>query len=160
MAQGYSDVHVLQRINAGGFAHRPFFPLLAGGLFSCSLGSGARREPARTPRRKCGPWPRSVARALGVQSREHWQLSTGRHSEHVEPPRPMQTRVRVKTVSDEWRMHMPLACYALGCIICSVYPLATATATSSRTSMQQQQALLANPRRLTWSMLSWPHVDA
>ena len=31
------------------------------------LGSVARRKPARTPRRKCGPWPRSVARALGVK---------------------------------------------------------------------------------------------
>ena len=26
--------------------------------------------------------------------------------------------------------------------------------------MQQQQALLANPRRLIWPMLTWPHVDA
>ena len=39
-------------------------------IFSRALGSGARREPARTRRRKCGPWPRSVARARGVQSRK------------------------------------------------------------------------------------------
>ena len=35
------------------------------------------REAARTPRRKFGPRPRSVARALGVQSREDWQVTTG-----------------------------------------------------------------------------------
>ena len=39
-------------------------------VFSRALGSGAPREPAQTPRRKCGPCPRSVARAHGVQSRK------------------------------------------------------------------------------------------
>ena len=34
-------------------------------VFSRALGSVARREPARTPRRKFGPWSMSVARALG-----------------------------------------------------------------------------------------------
>ena len=37
-------------------------------IVSRALGSVARRELPRTPRRKFGPWPRSVARALGVQS--------------------------------------------------------------------------------------------
>ena len=66
-------------------------------VFSRAPGSGARREPARAPRRKCGPWSRSVARALGVQKS---QVTTGRPSEHVEPSRPMQTHVQVKKMSD------------------------------------------------------------
>ena len=41
---------------------------------------------------KCGPWPRSVARALGVQSRENWQITTGLNSDDVEPTRPIETR--------------------------------------------------------------------
>ena len=44
------------------FAHA-FFPLPAASLVSCSR-FRARREPARAPRRKCGPSQRSVARAL------------------------------------------------------------------------------------------------
>ena len=39
-------------------------------IFCRALGSGARREPARTPRRQCGSLSRSVARALGVGSRK------------------------------------------------------------------------------------------
>ena len=46
-------------------AYPPFF-LCRPRVFSRALGSGARREPVRTPQPKCGPWPRSVARALGV----------------------------------------------------------------------------------------------
>ena len=45
-----------------------FFSLPVAGLFSCSRlrgTQGARPDPVR----KFGPWPRSVARALGVQSR-------------------------------------------------------------------------------------------
>ena len=67
-------------------ALRHFF-LFRPRVFSRALGSGARSEPARAPRRKCGPWPRSVAHTLGVRSRENWQVTTGRHSEHVEPSR-------------------------------------------------------------------------
>ena len=59
---------VLLCINVFFSAHR-HFSLFGQQVFSRDLGSGARREPTRTPRRKCGPWPRSVARALGVQSR-------------------------------------------------------------------------------------------
>ena len=36
------------------FAHRRFF-ILRPRVFSRALGSGACREPARTPRRRCGP---------------------------------------------------------------------------------------------------------
>ena len=39
-------------------------------VFSCALGCGARRGPACTPRRKFWSRPGSVARAVGVQSRE------------------------------------------------------------------------------------------
>ena len=85
------------------FAHR-HFSLFRPGVFPRALGSGARKEPARTPRHKCGPWPRSVARALGVQSREKWQVTTGRHSEHVESSRPMQTTYGLKKKSDGLRM--------------------------------------------------------
>ena len=55
-------------------------------------------------RRKCGPWSRYVALALGFQSREKWQVTTGRHSEHVEPSRSMQTHVRGEQISDGLRM--------------------------------------------------------
>ena len=48
-------------------AHRHFF-LFRPRVFSRALGSVACREPAGTTRRKCGPWPTSVARALGLQS--------------------------------------------------------------------------------------------
>ena len=51
------------------FAHWHFF-LFRPLVFSHALGSGTRREPARTRRRKCGPCPRFVERALGVQSRK------------------------------------------------------------------------------------------
>ena len=52
---------------------------------------GTRLEPGCKFRSR----PGSMARALGVQSREIWE-TTGRHSEHVEPSRPMQTYVQVK----------------------------------------------------------------
>ena len=48
-------------------------------VFPPALGCGARRETACTPRRKCG----SVARALGVQSREIWQLIAGLLSDQL-----------------------------------------------------------------------------
>ena len=43
-------------------------------VFSRTLGCGARTGPACTPRRKFGSRESSVARALGVQSREIWQV--------------------------------------------------------------------------------------
>ena len=46
-------------------------------VFSRVLGSGACREPTRTPRCRCGPSSRSVARALVVQNRENWQVNHG-----------------------------------------------------------------------------------
>ena len=42
-------------------------------VVSRALGCGARRGGACTPRRKCGSWPGSVARALGIQIRAIWQ---------------------------------------------------------------------------------------
>ena len=43
-----------------------FCSLPAAGL-SRALGSGARRRPARTPRRMCGPWERPVVRDPGFK---------------------------------------------------------------------------------------------
>ena len=43
---------------------------------------------------------RSVACALGVESRENWQVTTGRHSKHVEPTRPMHTYLQVFSMFD------------------------------------------------------------
>ena len=43
-------------------------------------------------RRKFGPRPSSVARALGVQSRENWQVTTGSVSDDLEPTGLIQTR--------------------------------------------------------------------
>ena len=48
-------------------AHRHFF-LFRPRVVSRAIGSIARREPAGPPRRRCGPWPTPVARALGVQN--------------------------------------------------------------------------------------------
>ena len=59
-------------------------------VFSCALGCGALRGPACTPRCKCESRPASVPRALGVQSREIWQVTTGSLSDQLEPTRPMQ----------------------------------------------------------------------
>ena len=61
-------------------------------VFSGALGRGARRGPVCT-RCKCGSWPGSMARALGVQSCEIWQITTGSLSDQLlmEPTGPMQT---------------------------------------------------------------------
>ena len=67
-----------------------FFALPLAGLFSCSR-SGTQEARVNTGCKR-GPWPRSVARALGVQSRENWQITTGSLSGQLEPTRPMQTR--------------------------------------------------------------------
>ena len=69
-------------------------------VFFCVLiSSGARRKHARIPRSKCGPWPRSLTRALRLPGRKNWQTSTARHCEHVEPSRRMQTHI-VKNTSN------------------------------------------------------------
>ena len=90
-------------INVFFFAHRHF--LFWPRVFSILVLSAprhARREPARTPRRKCGPWPRWHC-AGGSKS----QVTTARHSEHVEPSRSMQTHVQVKQMSNvRWLIHV------------------------------------------------------
>ena len=68
------------RTNWTFFCTSAFF-LFRSRIFSRALGCGARRKPACPLRCKCGPWSRTVARALGVQSRENWQVATWRHSE-------------------------------------------------------------------------------
>ena len=60
-------------------------------VFCRALGCGERRGPDCTPRCKCGSRPGSVARVLGVQSREIWQVTTASLSDQLEPFRPVQT---------------------------------------------------------------------
>ena len=50
-----------------------------------SLGCGARRGGACTRRCKCASRPAPVARALGMQSRESWQVTTGSFSAELDP---------------------------------------------------------------------------
>ena len=74
-----------------------FFPeyktfLLRPRVFSRALDCGARRGPACT-RRKFMSRPGSVARALGVQSREIWQLTTESLSTKLEPSKTMETHI-------------------------------------------------------------------
>ena len=71
-------------VSKGHFLHMGIFCSSARGSF---LGCGARRRPAWTPRCKCGPWPRSAARALGVRSWENWQITIWSVSDHLEPGR-------------------------------------------------------------------------
>ena len=80
-----------------------FFAFLSAGLFSCSrlLGTQGVR-----PDTTAQAWALVEVRGTfswGSKS-ENWQVTTGRHSEHVEPSRPMQTHVRVEKMSDELRM--------------------------------------------------------
>ena len=72
--------------------HRHFF-LCRPRVVSRALGSSTRRKPARTQQLKCRPWARSTAGTLAVQKS---RITTGGHSEDVEPSRPMQTHVNVK----------------------------------------------------------------
>ena len=58
------------------FCASPSFSLPAAGLFSCSRPRGTQGARVYT-RLRFGPRPRSVARALGVQSREIWQMNHG-----------------------------------------------------------------------------------
>ena len=60
-------------------------------IFSRALGRGSRGGGACTPRCKCGSRPDSVARALGVQSREIWQVTTESLSDQPEPSRSIET---------------------------------------------------------------------
>ena len=57
----------------------------ARGSFSCSRLRGTQGGRAGTPRRKFGSRAGSVARALGVQIREIWQVITGLLSAELEP---------------------------------------------------------------------------
>lgn len=63
----------------------------AADLFSCTLSFRSRRGPACTPWHKCGSRPASVTRALGPESREIWQVTTGSRSDLLEPSRSMET---------------------------------------------------------------------
>ena len=80
------------------FAEHATF-LLGAPVFSRALGCAARMGLACTPRRKCGSRPGSVARALGLQGREFWQVTTGRHSDLLEPSRTIENRMNTMSRS-------------------------------------------------------------
>ena len=69
------DLHV--------FLRRPW-------VFSRANGCGARKGPTCTPRRKFGSREGSVARALGVLSREVWQVITGLPSGELDPSKTIE----------------------------------------------------------------------
>ena len=74
------------------FSHRHFFSLPAAGRFSCSRLWGTQRARQNTTARI---WALTEVRGTcsgGSKS----QVTTGRHSEHIEPSRPMRTHVQVK----------------------------------------------------------------
>lgn len=60
-------------------------------VFPSALGCGGCRGAARIIRRMFGPWPGSVARALGVQDRGELALFAGLLPAEPEPSRPMKT---------------------------------------------------------------------
>ena len=75
----------------GRFLHNGIFSLPSTGLSSCSRLRGTQEARVNTGY-KYGPWPRSVARALGVQSRENWYITMGSLSYQLKPTKTMQTR--------------------------------------------------------------------
>ena len=96
-------IYVLLCINVFSFARRHCF-LFRWRVFSRVVGSGAlgsraRREPIRTPGRKCGPWPRSVTRALGGQSHE----MANNYGEVFRAPRAIKAHVNPRTCSKNVR---------------------------------------------------------
>ena len=72
----------------GGAEYKTF--LLWPRVFSRALGCGARRGLACTPRCKCGSRAASVARALGVQNRGIWRVTTGSLCDESQPTRPVE----------------------------------------------------------------------
>ena len=89
----------------GTSAYFPFRPR----VFSRALGSGARREPATTPRRKYdpgrGPWHVLWGFKAASNDGKAFRARTGvpvcdvRRYIRVEPSRPMNTHVQVKKMS-------------------------------------------------------------
>ena len=73
------------------FCTSPSFSLPAAGLFSCSWPRSTQGVRVYA-RRILGPGPSSVTSALGFQSREKWQVTTGSVSDDLEPTRPIETR--------------------------------------------------------------------
>ena len=82
--------HISPCVKCTFIAHwRPFrFRLRV--LLALSAAGHAGGPRVQYTKRKCGPWPGSVARALGVQSRGSSQVITGSHSDEPEPRRTME----------------------------------------------------------------------
>ena len=78
------------------FAHRIFFSPPAAGRFSSSRFWG--KHEAR-PNATAQVWALAEVRGTRFGCSKS-QLTAGRHSEHVEPSRPMQTYVQVEKMSD------------------------------------------------------------
>ena len=74
------------------FAHRHFFSLPAAGIFSCSR---PRSTQVARPNTTAKVWALAEVRGTCSEGSKS-QVTTGRHSEHVEPPRPIQTHKQVK----------------------------------------------------------------
>ena len=78
------------------FCTTAFFPLPAAGLFSCSR---LRGTPGARSNTTAQVWALAEIRGTCAGGSKS-QVTTGRHSEHEEPTRPMQTHVQVKKMSD------------------------------------------------------------
>ena len=95
------------------FGIRKLFSSGRGSILALSA-AGHATEPACTPRCKCGSRPGSVARALGVQSREIWQATTGSLSAEL-----YESRAR------QWKTHVSafLLCFCTPLLYCSLFSL-------------------------------------
>ena len=86
------------------FCTSPSFFLPPADPFSSSRPQGTQGVRVYT-RRKSGPRPISVARALGVQSREKWHVTTGSISDDLEPTRPIETRNNFRIFKEKEHRH-------------------------------------------------------
>ena len=78
------------------FSHIGIFSLPAAGLFSCSR---LRDKKGACPNTAAQVWALAVVRGTRSGGSKS-QVTTGKHSEHVEPSRPMQTHAQAKKMSD------------------------------------------------------------
>ena len=84
------------------FCTSAFF-LLAVGFFSHSRLRGTQGVHPNTTTQVWALTDVSGTCSGGSKSR-NWQITTGRHFEHVEPSRPMQTHIQIKKISDGLRL--------------------------------------------------------
>ena len=75
----------------------------------------------------CGSRPGSVARALGIQSSEFWQITPGSHSDLLEPSRSMESPQFQKEAS----LLLAAAAAAAAAVTCVITPFLELSATRS-----------------------------